>query len=167
MGRKTSKSKKSIHSAEEMNFGVVVSEWNHIVTDALKKACIDFLTKQGAKKENIQTISVPGSFELPMGAKLLINKHNPDAVICLGCLIKGETKHDEYISSAVASGIMHINLVWGKPVIFGVLTTNNLEQAKDRSGGNMGNKGTEAAEAAIQMVALQKGLKESEKKIGF
>lgn len=167
MGKKTSRPDLSIPSAEEMIFGIVVSEWNHEITDSLLKACIDTLSKHGTKSEHIHKITVPGSYELPMGAKLVINKHNPDAVICLGCLIKGETKHDEYISSAVASGIMHINLAWGKPVIFGVLTTQNLEQAKARAGGKMGNKGTEAAEAAIRMVGLQKGLKSSDKKIGF
>jgi len=143
-----------IPNAEKMRFGIVVSEWNTSITNALCKATIASLLLHGAKKKNIKLIQVPGSFELILGAQLLANKKNIDAVICLGCIIKGDTPHFDFISQAVASGIANLNIHHNKPVIFGVLTTNNLQQAKDRSGGKHSNKGTEAAITAIQMTAL-------------
>ena len=102
---------------------------------------------------------VPGAFELPMGARLLATSGKYDAIICLGCVIKGETKHDEYINNAVAHGIALLSLLLAKPIIYGVLTTNTLKQAQDRAGGKHGNKGVEAAEAAIQMATMAKKLK--------
>lgn len=146
----------SIPSAENMHFGIVVAEWNAHITHALYKGCLETLLTHGANEENIHTIQVPGSFELPTGARLMAAKHKLDAVICLGCVIKGETKHDEYISNAVAMGLTNLSIASGQPFIFGVLTPNDEQQALDRAGGKHGNKGVEAAVSAIRMAALKK-----------
>jgi 6,7-dimethyl-8-ribityllumazine synthase len=121
----------------------------------------------GVNADNIHSIHVPGAFELPLGAKILASNEKVDALICLGCVIKGDTKHDEYISNAVANGIMTLNLASSKPVIFGVLTPNDMQQALDRSGGKHGNKGVESAMTALKMVALAKSFKSSKKGIGY
>ena len=107
-------------SAEAFSFGIVVADWNPDITHALYEGCYDTLIKHGAKADNIHTAQVPGSFELPAGAKMMIDKHKLDAVICLGCVIKGETSHNEYINQAVASGLTNLGMVYGKPFIFGV-----------------------------------------------
>lgn len=157
----------NIPSAEAMTFGIVVAEWNSQITHALYEGCFDTLIKHGAKAENIHTAQVPGSFELPAGARILAGKHNPDATICLGCVIKGETSHNEYINHAVATGLVNLSIASGKPFIFGVLTPNDEQQALDRAGGKHGNKGIEAAVTAIRMAALRKENIEPKKKIGF
>ncbi|MBV6442079.1 MAG: 6,7-dimethyl-8-ribityllumazine synthase [Haliscomenobacteraceae bacterium CHB4] len=157
----------TLPAAGEMTFGIVVSEWNARITHALYEGCYDTLVKHGAKAENIYTMQVPGSFELPAGARLLTGKHNPDAVICLGCVIKGETNHNEYINHAVANGLVNLSIATGRPYIFGVLTTDDEQQALDRAGGVHGNKGVEAAVTAIRMAALKRGDKEGKRKIGF
>lgn len=157
----------NIPDAAALKFGIVVSEWNTIITHALYQGCFDTLIKHGAKEENIRTIQVPGSFELPAGAKMLAGSRRFDAVICLGCVIKGETKHDEYINHAVATGLTGLSIASGIPFIFGVLTPDNMEQALDRSGGKHGNKGIEAAVTAIRMAALRKELSLPGNKIGF
>lgn len=154
-------------SVKEFSFGIVRSEWNDEITSSLLDACRATLIKHKADEDNIHVIDVPGSFELPLGARMLLGKHKLDAVICLGCVIKGETSHDEYINGAVARGIMSINIASGKPVIFGVLTPNDMQQAKDRAGGKYGNKGAEAAYTAIKMVILGKDVKSTDKSIGF
>jgi 6,7-dimethyl-8-ribityllumazine synthase len=136
-------------------FGLVVAEWNKAITDALCKGAYETLLKHGAKPENIERITVPGSFELTLGAQFLAHSTDIDAVICLGVVIKGETKHDDYICHAVANGITKVGLKFNKPVIFGLVTTNDEQQAWDRAGGKHGNKGVEAAVAAIQMLGLQ------------
>ena len=110
---------------------------------------------------------MPGTYELPSGAGLFFQKGKFDGVICLGCVIKGETRHDEYINSAVANGLINLSLTVNKPVIFGVLTTENEQQALDRAGGKHGNKGTEAAVTAIRMVDLYKHFDDRKKQIGF
>ena len=156
----------TIPSAENMSFGIVVAEWNAEITHALYEGCFETLVKQGAKEDNIHTIQVPGSFELPTGARLLATKYKLDAVICLGCVIKGETKHDEYINNAVAMGLINLSIASGQPFIFGVLTPNNEEQARERAGGKHGNKGVEAAISAIRMAALRKEMA-MKTKIGF
>ncbi len=148
--------KQSLISAEKMRFGIVVSEWNEEITGALLKGAHSTLLSSGAKEKNILVKKVPGSFELPFGAQLLINTGKVDAVICLGCVIQGETRHFEFICNAVASCITKTGLDNNIPVIFGVLTTNNIQQAKDRSGGKHGNKGVEAAITAIKLIALKK-----------
>ncbi len=135
-------------------FGLVIAEWNKAITDTLGQGAYNTLLKHGAKPENITRITVPGSFELTLGAQLLAQSNDIDAVICLGVVIKGETKHDDYICHAVANGITQVGLKFNKPVIFGLVTTNNEEQAWDRAGGKHGNKGVEAAIAAIHMLGL-------------
>lgn len=148
-----------INTAQGMKFGVVVSDYNPAITLRLLDGCLQTLIRCGAKKKDIIVAHVPGAFELTAGAQMLAASAKPDAVICLGCVIKGETRHDEYINNAVASGITQLSLLLEKPVIFGVLTTTNLKQAKDRAGGNHGNKGVEAAATAVRMVALKKEMK--------
>ncbi len=145
-----------IPNAEEMTFGVVVAEWNAHITHALYEGCYDTLVRHGAKPENIYTMQVPGSFELTAGARILNGQQSVDAVICLGCVIKGETNHDEYINQAVAIGLTNLGLTTGKPHIFGLITTHDEQQALDRAGGKHGNKGVEAAVTAIRMVSLKK-----------
>jgi 6,7-dimethyl-8-ribityllumazine synthase len=157
----------TIPSAKEMSFGIVVSEWNKEITHALYEACYKTLIKHGAKKENIFTVQVPGTFELPAGAKILASGEKTDAVICLGCVIKGETSHNEYINNAVALALANMSIVSGKPFIFGVLTPNDKKQAIDRAGGKHGNKGVEAATTAIRMAELKNKYGSSKHKIGF
>lgn len=143
-----------IPSAKKMRFGIVYSEWNPAITEALFHGAEETLLKHGALKENIVSISVPGSFELTAGARLLAKKANVDAVICIGCVIKGDTPHFDYICEGVTQGITHLNVKFGIPFIYGVLTTLNQQQAADRAGGIHGNKGDEAAITAIKMVDL-------------
>jgi 6,7-dimethyl-8-ribityllumazine synthase len=135
-------------------FAIVVSEWNTEVTHALYAGAYDTLLKFGVKEENITSVKVPGSFELSLGAQKMAQKPSIDAVICLGCVIQGETRHFDFICQAVADGITSVNLKFDKPVIFGVLTPNSQEQAMDRAGGKHGNKGDEAAITAIKMLGL-------------
>ncbi len=138
-------------------FGIVVSEWNEEITAALLEGAMDTLGKHRVKKENIKVITVPGSFELPFGARVVAEQFSPQAVICLGCVIQGETSHFDYICQGVTKGIAELNLDYDIPFIFGVLTTENLQQAKDRAGGKHGNKGDEAAVTALKMSALTNG----------
>lgn len=157
----------NLPSAEGFKIGIVRAEWNTKITSALKDGCVSLLLEKGAQEKDIEIVDVPGSFELPMGAKILLASDSYDAIICLGCVIKGETKHDEYISQSVASSIAQLGILSGVPVIFGVLTPNSMEQAEDRSGGKHGNKGVEAAATAIKMAALKKSKKSQKKSIGF
>ena len=129
------------------------------ITFSLRDGCIQALKDNGFDDKNITSIEVPGAFELTLGAKYLLEHKEVDAVICLGCIIKGATKHDEYIAIAVGNGITQLNLDHQKPVIFGVLTPNNHKQALERAGGKHGNKGIEAAVTAIQMVQLKANIK--------
>jgi len=147
-----------IPSAAAYRFGIVVAEWNADVTRALLEGAYQTLIKHGAKEENIQNYPVPGSFELTSGADLLLKQGNLDAVICLGCVIQGETRHFDFICNAVANGISNVAIKYSKPVIFGVLTTDNQQQAIDRAGGKHGNKGDEAAITAIKMAELNETL---------
>ena len=139
-----------------MKFGIVVSEWNELITDSLARGAVDTLIKHGANPENIFLRHVPGSFELPLGGQYLFETLKPDAVILIGCVIQGETRHFEFICQAVADGCMNLGMKFNKPCIFGVLTTENQQQTIDRSGGVHGNKGIEAALTAIKMVDLQR-----------
>ena len=125
------------------------------------------MIKHGAKEENIQTIQVPGAFELTSGAAMLASKHTLDAVICLGCVITGETTHNVYINQAVANGLTNLGIATGKSFIFGLLTPDTEQQALDRAGGKYGNKGVEAAVTAIRMAAIKKEVAEPKKRIGF
>ncbi|MDX5349026.1 MAG: 6,7-dimethyl-8-ribityllumazine synthase [Hymenobacteraceae bacterium] len=135
-------------------FGIVVAEWNRTITDALCKGAHETLLKHNAKAEHIKRITVPGSFELTFGAQKMAQSDEIDAVICLGVVIKGETRHDEYINHAVAQGLTQVSLKYNKPVIFGLLTTENEAQAQDRAGGKHGNKGVEAAYTAMHMLSI-------------
>lgn len=148
----------TIPSAASFRFGIVVAEWNSAITNALLKGAHQTLTSNGAKEENILIYPVPGSFELTSGADLLLKKGGLDAVICLGCVIQGETRHFDFICNAVANGLSNVSIKYSKPVIFGVLTTDNQQQAVDRSGGKHGNKGDEAAITAIKMAELAETL---------
>lgn len=153
--------------ASGMKFGIVVAEWNHEITNALYQGALSTLQQHGADPDHIIKKTVPGSFELTLGAQWMAESTAVDAVICLGCVIQGETKHFDFICNAVSIGLTHLNMRFSKPFIFGVLTPNSMEQAKDRAGGKHGNKGDEAAITAIKMVALKKGFSERSKKIGF
>lgn len=147
-------SNKNIKNISDRKFGIVVSEWNSEVTEALYSGTIETLLQNGAAKEHIIRKTVPGSYELTLGAQWLAEQEEIDAVICLGCVIQGETPHFDYICQAVANGITHVGLKFNKPVIFGVLTTLNHQQALDRAGGKHGNKGDEAAATAIKMLGF-------------
>jgi 6,7-dimethyl-8-ribityllumazine synthase len=146
----------------KMTIGIVVSEWNQEVTASLTQAAVETLKKYGFTDENIIIKSVPGSFELPQAAKFMIDYTYVDAVICLGCVIQGETRHFDFVCSGVTQGIMDINLKTGVPVSFGILTTQNLQQALDRAGGKHGNKGVEAAIAVLKMIQFKIDLFELE-----
>ncbi|AWL10093.1 6,7-dimethyl-8-ribityllumazine synthase [Aquirufa nivalisilvae] len=147
-------STESLPAIQDKQFAVVVSEWNTEVTEALFQGCVATLLAHGAQAENIHRVQVPGSFELSLGAQKLAQIPEIDAVICLGCVIQGETRHFDFICDAVAKGITDVSLKYDKPVIFGVLTPNSQEQAMDRAGGKHGNKGDEAAITAIKMLAI-------------
>jgi len=146
-----------VPSAKDMKIGIVVAEWNTQITEGLYQGAMEALNIFGCN--HIIRKDVPGSFELALGAQFLLDYTDVDAVICLGSVIQGETKHFDFVCEATALGIKDVTLKYNKAVIFGVLTDNNLQQAIDRSGGKHGNKGTEAAVTAIKMVALQKELK--------
>ena len=151
----------------DLKIGIVVSDYNEGITHQLLEGCLKTLIKEGISESNLRVIHVPGAYELPTGARMLDDKHNLDAVIVLGCVIKGETKHDEYISQAVATGLMQLAIMRSKPFILGVLTPNTQEQALERAGGKHGNKGVEAAVTALKMASLKKELKSTSKQIGF
>lgn len=156
----------SLENAADFRFGIVWSEWNLEVTEALKNGALKTLLAAGAKEENIIVRTVPGSFELTLGAQYLAEYSKVDAIICLGCVIQGETRHFDFICDAVAKGITNLNIKYNKPFIFGVLTPDNQQQALDRSGGKHGNKGDEAAITAIKMLSLAKSFK-SNRSLGF
>ncbi len=162
----SSTSSKNI-SGEGFSIGIVVAKWNDDITNALYEGSHQCLIEHGVQEDKILKIEVPGAFELPLGARMLASNEKVDAIICLGCVIKGDTKHDEYINNAVANGIMNLGLTSGKPIIFGVLTPNDHQQALDRAGGIHGNKGVEAAMTALEMVILNKNMKKDKKGIGF
>ncbi len=147
---------RNVKIAKDIRFGIVISEWNAEITESLFKGCYDTLITHGADPGKIIKKYVPGSFELPFGAQLLAKDSKINAIICIGCVIKGETKHFEYISKTVAEGIMTVGLNYNLPVIFCVLTTNTLKQAKERARGKYGNKGVEAAIAAIKMIGFNR-----------
>jgi 6,7-dimethyl-8-ribityllumazine synthase len=149
---------KDIPSGEGMRFGIVVSDWNAVVTSALEKGAFETLTGHGVIPGDIRVIHVPGSFELPLGGQFLAETETFDAIILLGCVIQGETRHFDFVCQGVTQGTIDLNLKYDIPFLFGVLTTDNLQQALDRSGGRLGNKGSDVALAAIQMGALKRSL---------
>ncbi len=149
----------SLPSASGMRIGIVVSEWNTAITSNLLNGAVQVLETSGIFDNNLQIQYVPGSYELPLGAQLMLDSDEKlDAVICLGCVIQGETKHFDFVCEAVAQGVKDVGLKYNKPVIFGVLTDNTKQQSIDRSGGKLGNKGDEAAASALKMVALKRKL---------
>lgn len=149
----------NIKQASQFRIGMLVSEWNHEVTNSLKEGARKALLDSGILPANINIKSVPGSFELPTAAVMMLEADDKlDAVICIGCVIQGETRHFDFISQAVANGIMQVGIDYNTPVIFGVLTCDTMEQALERAGGKHGNKGVEAAISCLKMLALERGL---------
>ena len=146
----------SLPDISHRRFAIVVAEWNAEVTEALYSGAYQTLLTYGAKAENIIRGNVPGSYELTLASQWFAQRDDIDAIIALGCVIQGETKHNDYINHAVAQGLTNVGLKTGKPIIFGVLTPNDQQQAVDRAGGKHGNKGDEAAMTAIKMLGLQK-----------
>ena len=142
----------SVPDASGMKFGIVVSEWNYNITGALLRGAVETLKKHGAKEENIHVQTVPGSFELPFGASQMIRHLSIDAVIILGSVVRGDTPHFDYVCAGATQGIAHLNATGDIPVIYGLLTTNDMQQAEDRAGGRLGNKGDECAVTAIKMI---------------
>ena len=142
-------------SAEDMRFGIVVSEWNSEVTEALLQGAVRTLRSCGCAEHNILIKYVPGTFELALGAQYFAEYTDVDGVIALGCVIQGETRHFDLVCQGVTQGITQLMINWNMPIAFGVLTTENMQQAIDRAGGKYGNKGDEAAAAAVKMVKLQ------------
>lgn len=157
---------RSVPSAKDMRIGIVVSEWNSAITTALLEGAIKTLKAAGCADENILVKWVPGTFELPMGAQYFAEYTNVDGVVVLGCVIQGETRHFDFVCQGVTIGVTQLQLSWSMPVAFGVLTTENEQQAIDRAGGKHGNKGDEAASTVVKMVALQREM-ESEDGIEF
>ncbi len=142
-----------IASGAGRRIGIVYAEWNDEITHALRDGAIATLQKNGVEAENITVASVPGSFELIYGAAQMVKSNKYDAIIAIGCVIRGDTPHFDYICEGVTAGLTQLNVQYDTPVIFGLITTNNLLQAQERSGGRLGNKGDECAVTALQMIA--------------
>ena len=140
--------------SNDKKYAVLVARFNHFVTDRLVEGCLDTLKRHDIKEENIDLIRVPGAFEIPLVAKKLAKKDEYDAVICLGAVIRGDTPHFDYVCAEVSKGVANVSLEGDKPVIFGVITADTIDQALQRSGVKAGNKGSEAALAAIEMANL-------------
>jgi 6,7-dimethyl-8-ribityllumazine synthase len=143
-----------VPDASDMRFAIIVSEWNPAITVKLKEGACKTLLKHGAKNENILVVYVPGSFELIYATKRIIESFKPDAVIGLGCIVRGDTPHFDYVCEGVTQGFALLNAKGDTPCVFGLLTTNNMQQATDRAGGRYGNKGDESAITAIKMAHL-------------
>ncbi len=148
--------KSTLPNTKGLRFGIVVSEWNEQITEGLFKGAFEALTDNGISENDIIRWDVPGSFELIYGCKKMLETQNVDAVIAIGCVIQGETKHFDFVCEGVTQGIKDLNIKYDVPVIFCVLTDNTLQQSIDRSGGIHGNKGTEAAITAIKMADLRR-----------
>jgi 6,7-dimethyl-8-ribityllumazine synthase len=140
--------------AKGKRFGIVVSRFNDFITEKLLGGALDALTRTGAKENDIQIIKVPGAFEIPLAAKKVAQTGRYDAVICLGAVIRGATPHFDYVCAEVSKGVAQVGLDFGLPIIFGVLTTDTVEQAIDRAGTKSGNKGWQAAMSAVEMANL-------------
>ena len=164
MATKNLSVKGELPSAADMRFGIVVSEWNAEITEALLDGAVKVLTRCGCDITGIIVKRVPGAFELPLGAQYFAEYTDVDAVIALGCVIQGETPHFDYVCQGATQGITQLMLGWNMPVAFGLLTTDNLQQALDRAGGRLGNKGEEAAATAIKMVRLQMDMESASEK---
>lgn len=148
----------NIVASENFKIGIVASRFNDFVVGRLIDGALDGLKRHNVKEENITLAKVPGAFEIPVAAKKMAESKKFDAIICLGAVIRGATSHYDYVCNEVSKGIAQVSLESGVPVLFGVLTTENIEQAVERSGSKAGNKGTECALAAIEMIQLLKQL---------
>ena len=146
----------NLKSDNNTKFGIVVAKFNDFITEKLLDGCIQTLLKNDVNEKNIDVVKVPGTFEIPTCAKKLLDLNEYNAIICIGCVIRGETSHYDHICNAVSTEINYLGVLTGVPVIFGIITCENIEQAQERAGGKVGNKGSEAALAAIQMVNLFK-----------
>lgn len=144
----------SVPDGSEMSIGIVVAEWNKNITEKLLEGACNTLEKHGVKQENILVSRVPGSFELTFGAKHMAETKELNAIIVLGSVVRGDTPHFDYVCSGVTQGITELNLMYDIPFIFGLLTTDNMQQAEDRAGGKYGNKGDEAAVTALKMADI-------------
>lgn len=149
-----SASRKTQLKLGQKKIAIVVAEWNEEITESLYEGAFNALLQMGLKRKNIIRKNVPGSFELSLGAQFMAQEKDVAGVICLGCVIQGETPHFDYICQAVANGITNVNLKFNKPIAFGVLTTLNKKQALERAGGKYGNKGEEAAVTVVNMLSL-------------
>lgn len=156
-----------INNAGSFRIGIVVSEWNDFVTNNLRDGALDILKTEGVKEEHIKIYKVPGAFELNYASMQLCKEGVFDAVIAIGCVIRGETPHFDFVCSAVAQGIKDCNILTDTPTIFCLLTDDNKEQSIARSGGDLGNKGVEAAVTALQMIDFKKNLSDRKGNIGF
>lgn len=142
----------------DARFSIVVARFNSFVVESLLSGALDALARQGVAEKNIEIVRVPGAFELPLGVKLVAGKHKPDAIIALGAVIRGGTPHFDYVAGECTKGIAQVMLDTGIPISFGVLTTDSIEQAIERSGTKAGNKGAEAAMGALEMVSLVRNI---------
>ena len=171
MVSQTSKSHVSKNAAAGKRFGIVVSRYHEEITQALLDGALQTLKNAGAKDHDITAFWVPGAFEIPLAAHAVAQHREVDAILCLGAIVKGDTPHNEYIASEVARGISLLTHTSNIPVLFGVLTTDNLEQAHERAGGAKGNKGAEAASAALEMLVtleqIKSGSTKGSKSVGF
>ncbi len=156
----------SVPDAKGMKIGIVVAEWNNNITDALLEGAMDTLIKNGVAEEDIKVLRVPGSFELVFGATQM-TKADVDAVIAIGCVVRGDTPHFDYICEGTTYGLARLNATQDKPVIYGLITTNDMQQALDRCGGKMGNKGDECAVTAIKMIDYARKVLELHPKLRF
>lgn len=157
----------SMPDGSRFKIGIVLAEYHTDITHELYDGAIETLLNHKVLEENIYTVQVPGAFELPAGARMLSGKQKLDAIICIGCVITGETPHNQYINQSVANALQTMSVASGRPYLFGLLTPNTHEQALARAGGQHGNKGVECATAALRMAALRKETAEPEKQIGF
>jgi len=144
--------------ASGLRIGVIVSRFNEFITEQLAKGALEVLEKHGCLQENVRFVKVPGAWELPIAAKHLVT--HCDAIVALGAVVRGDTRHFDYVAGGAAEGLQRVSLDSGVPIAFGVLTTDTLQQAMDRAGGKSGNKGSEAAEVAIELANLIQRLKE-------
>jgi 6,7-dimethyl-8-ribityllumazine synthase len=149
----------TVPDGSHMKIGIVTSEWNIEITRALLEGACNTLIKHGVKSKNILIEFVPGSIELTFASRIMAESKEVDAIICLGCVVQGQTRHFDYVCQSVTDGITELNLTYDIPFIFGVLTTNNLEQARERAGGKHGNKGDEAAVTALRMIQVNRKMK--------
>jgi len=171
MAKKQQPKNQSTPNLEEVikqkSIGIVTAEWHQSITYALESACVDHLQQSGIQEDRLQVKRVPGSFEVPLGAQYLAELGNVHGVVCIGCLIQGQTPHFHYIADAVTRNIADLNLKYSIPFIYGMLTVNKDEQAEERAGGKQGNKGIEAADAVLKMLQLKQEFLTGKHQLGY